>query len=207
MKDGAERLPHRNVWYAAYGSNLSRARFDCYLRGGCPQGAAHTFPGCRDTSPPTDDTAGEIDAELAFGGASVTWGGGVAFVKDGSTRAKARFYLLTLEQFSDVVAQENWLDPGSVLIEPGVAMPITLEGEHMYRLVVPLGDRSRGPVLTVSQPPDTRPSPPSTTYLRHIADGLREAHAMTSQQIVDYLMTSSGVRGALDAADLAAAVS
>src|SRR5688572_6640616 len=163
-----------NVWYAAYGSNLSRSRFDCYLRGGCPDGATHTYPGCRDDTAPSGDVAAEIDAELAFGGASVTWGGGVAFVRDAQAKARARLYLLTLEQFSDVVAQENWLEPGSVLIEPALAMPLTLEGEHVYRLVVPLGDRDEVPVLTVSQPATTPPSRPSAPYLRHIADGLRE---------------------------------
>ncbi len=196
------------VWYAAYGSNLSRARFDCYLLGGCPDGASHVYPGSRDASVPADDVAADIDVELAFGGTSVTWGGGVAFIRDGTARrAKARLYLVTLEQFADVVAQENWLEPGSVLIEPGLPMPITLEGEHMYRVVVPLGERGGIPVLTVSQPADTPPARPSLPYLRHIAHGLREAHDMTSREIVDYLHAATGVQGAFDANELRTAVS
>ena len=195
------------VWYAAYGSNLSRARFDCYLKGGCPDGATHVYPGCRDASPPSDDVAATIDVELAFGGASVTWGGGVAFVRHAHAKARARLYLLALEQFADVVAQENWLEPGSVLLEPALAMPLTLEGEHVYRLVVPLGERAGLPVLTVSQPAATEPSRPSLPYLRHIAGGLRESHGMSTDEIVEYLSAAPGVRGALPTDDLEAAVS
>ena len=196
-----------NVWYAAYGSNLSRARFDCYLRGGCPAGASHVYPGCRDDTPPADEVADEVDTTLAFGGTSVTWGGGVAFVRDGGGRARARLYLLTLDQFADVVAQENWLEPGTVLIQPGVAMPLVLDGEHVYRVVVPLGERGGVPVLTVSQPADTRPTVPSASYLRHIADGLREAHAMRTAEIVEYLSSAPGIRGTLATDELTAAVS
>jgi len=36
------------VWYAVYGSNLLRKRFDCYIQGGKPKGAAKDYPGCRD---------------------------------------------------------------------------------------------------------------------------------------------------------------
>ena len=36
------------VWYAAYGSNLLRSRFDCYIQGGKPKGATKEYLGCRD---------------------------------------------------------------------------------------------------------------------------------------------------------------
>ncbi|CCH80358.1 hypothetical protein BN12_90013 [Nostocoides japonicum T1-X7] len=42
------------VWYAAYGSNLSLERFHCYVAGGRPPGGRHTYPGCRDASPPRE---------------------------------------------------------------------------------------------------------------------------------------------------------
>ena len=193
------------MWYAAYGSNMSRARFDYYLRGGRPEGSSHTYPGCRDDTPPTGDVAGEIAMELAFGGRSQTWGGGVAFVRPiTGERAKARLYLLTLEQFTDVVAQENHLEPGSIDVR---AEPYELEGDHMYRVVLGVGARKDPPMLTLSQPFRAVIAPPSIPYLRHIAEGLRETHMMSTADILDYLAPRAGVRGLLQRDVLAAAVS
>jgi hypothetical protein len=194
-----------HVWYAAYGSNLSRERFDIYLHGGTPRGATHTYPGCRDNSAPTDDLADEIPAELAFGGTSVTWGGGVAFLgPQPDATAKARLYLLTIEQVADVIAQENWLEPGTVEIDDLMAdRTTTLPGSHMYGTVVALHRRDSVPVLAVSQDPGTPPSAPTAAYLRHIADGLRESHAMSDEEIAAYL---GARRGAPDASAIAAAL-
>jgi hypothetical protein len=180
------------IWYAAYGSNLSRARFDIYLNGGRPAGATRTYPGCRDNTPPTDDVIGELDAQLAFGGLSQTWGGGVAFIHSpADARTKSRMYLITLEQFEDVVAQENWLVPGTLAIEPSTEQ-IVLDGEHTYRLVIPLGRHGGVPVLTVSQLSTADIASPSAAYLRHMADGLRESHEMSTSDIVDYLAAAPG---------------
>jgi hypothetical protein len=185
-----------NVWYAAYGSNLSRERFDVYLLGGRPAGASHAYPGCRDRSPPLDDVADELDTQLAFGGYSQTWGGGVAFVRDTpNARAKVRLYRITLEQFADVVAQENWLVPGTVLIEPSTEQ-VVLDGDHTYRLVIPLGVRDGVPVMTVSQLAAAEVAEPTSAYLRHIAVGLRESHAMSSEDVVDYLVRAPGAPAA-----------
>jgi hypothetical protein len=182
----------RHVWYAAYGSNLSRERFDVYMSGGRPEGATHTYPGCRNPAPPMDDVPGVIDTELAFGGWSQTWGGGVAFVRDRpGALTRARLYLLTLEQFEDVVAQENWLIPGSVTIEPSEEQ-VVLDGDHTYRLVMPLGKRDGTPILTVSQLVATETAPPTVAYLTHIAHGLRESHGMTHSEIVSYLADAPG---------------
>ena len=46
---------NRLVWYAVYGSNLRRQRFDCYIAGGRPEGSNTEYPGCRDKTPPKDD--------------------------------------------------------------------------------------------------------------------------------------------------------
>jgi hypothetical protein len=192
-----------NVWYAAYGSNLSRARFEIYLRGGTPDGAKHAYPGCRDTSPPDEDVADEIDLELAFGGTSRTWGGGVAFVDTGPGPTKARLYLISLEQFEDVMAQENWLDAGSVVLGAPPLEPVVLDGNHMYRVVLPVGKREKVPVLTVTQPSQTKVAPPSSAYLAHVAQGLREAHAMSDRDIVDYLSSKRGVAGLVSEEELA----
>lgn len=187
------------VWYAAYGSNLSRTRFGCYLRGGTPTGAGHSFPGSRDQSDPMDDRPWEIHTELVFGGTSITWGGGVAFVDpDAEIVTKARLYLITGEQFADVVAQENWLAPGTV--PPPVfedAVESVVGAEHMYGLVLSLGSLDDRPVLTFTQHRGTAVAAPSPAYLRHVANGLREAHEMTTSDVVAYLAERRGIAGNL----------
>lgn len=188
----------RLVWYAAYGSNLSRARFGFYLRGGTPEGATHAYPGSRDASDPVDDRPWEIQRELAFGGTSRTWGGGVAFVDpDSETSSKARLYLITADQFGDVVAQENWLVPGKVTLADWEGDERVIGVEHMYGLVLALGSVDDYPVLTFTQHRGASRSTPSPAYLHHIAEGLREAHAMTSADIVDYLAKRPGIFGNL----------
>lgn len=195
----SERTPRSDerIWYAAYGSNLSRVRFDHYLRGGTPEGAGRTYPGCRDHSDPVDVKASEIDRELLFGGTSRTWGGGVAFVDpERSTQtSRARLYLITLEQFSDVVAQENWLDPGSVSIEDRGSPELNVGDDLSYGLVLGLGELDGSPVLTVTRPRGTLPARPSAAYLRHVHLGLVEAYGLTVSEVVSYLMSKRGVVG------------
>jgi hypothetical protein len=196
-----------DVWYAAYGSNLSRARFDIYLNGGRPSGGSHTYPGCRDATPPRGEAAIEIAAELAFGGLSQTWGGGVAFVDPGEGITLARLYLLTLEQFSDVVAQENWLAPGEIAFDELPEGLVVLDGDHTYRCIIRLADHDGRPVMTISQPAGTLESAPAAAYLRHIAEGLRECHSMTTEDVVAYLASKRGVAGVLSIEEVAAALS
>jgi hypothetical protein len=176
------------IWYAAYGSNLSRERFHIYLNGGTPDGATHRYPGCRDATPPRDDRSLELSGlELCFGGSSQTWGGGVAFVRAAPARSvKARLYLITHEQFLDVVAQENWLEPGS--IDDGERI-----GDHMYGFVPRAGEVDGIPVRFVTQAPDAELRPPTLAYVAHIAAGLREAHGMDDAAIEAYLRSAPGM--------------
>ena len=85
------------VWYLAYGSNMSAARFGCYISGGRPRGARRTYLGCRDQSLPRRDIGIHLAGGLTFAGESRVWGGGMAFYNphvDGELAARA--YLLTL---------------------------------------------------------------------------------------------------------------
>jgi len=121
------------VWYASYGSNLRRARFDTYLKGGKPEGSTKQHTGSTDPTPATADLPIDLGRELFFAGETSHWGpGGVAFIREtptgpvvpeprcgdwqehrgGETRPRpwttyGRMYRITGQQFLDVVAQEN----------------------------------------------------------------------------------------------------
>ena len=85
------------IWYAGYGSNLSRARFNCYIGGGTPEGSTRTYPGCRDKTPPRPDRELKLPHQLYFAGHSNTWNAAVAFIRPTPPNATtyARMYLIT----------------------------------------------------------------------------------------------------------------
>ncbi len=195
------------VWYAAYGSNLSRARFDCYIKGGRPEGALHDYPGCRDRTDPETTLPWRLDGALVFGKESRAWTGhGVAFLDlSRKERARSRIYLVTREQFEDITAQENHVPAGDVRlpeISPGESFDLK---SGFYPLVVCVGEHEGRDVLTVTDriAEHRKPSP---EYLRHVAQGLRESHHMSDFQIADYLSGRPGIVGAFDASELLSAV-
>ena len=174
-----------HLWYVSYGSNLFADRFHCYLTGGRAPGARWTNPGARDPSLPTGDrrigavifpVAHELDHALVFGGPSHTWHGGPAFldlVTPG--HSVGRGWRITHEQFEDLVAQENKLDPGTVTIsallieEGGVVLPGT-----RYGRLVPLPPIDGEPAVTftyIDRPHERAPDP---TYLELLQAGLEE---------------------------------
>lgn len=185
------------LWYASYGSNLSRDRFDCYIEGGRPVGAARSYVGARDSSPPTGVVSLRIPGEVFFGWHSPTWDGGVAFLDlEAPGTALARAYRLTEEQLADVVAQEMHRDPGEVvdvahLVDHGVLVL----GDGRYESLHVVAEVDGEPVVTFTCPEHVdRPAAnaPSAPYLRMIAAGLREAHPEVDP--LEYLSGLEGVR-------------
>jgi len=179
-------------WYVSYGSNLSSERLACYLAGGRPPGGRWTTPGARDPSPPAADRSVELDRALWFGGPSHTWDGGPAYLDvDTPGRTLARAWLLTHDQFEDVVAQENQLAPGSLAVargmleEGGVLLPAARYG----RLVaLPSVGADEVPAVTftyVDRPASRAPDP---AYLAMLGAGLREL-GLTATQADAYLTT------------------
>src|ERR1700733_7388267 len=106
-------VPRREVFYAAYGSNLSAERFACYIAGGTAPGVSRSHPGARDRRLPEAWRPLRVPGRLYFSGHSRTWGGAPAFFEprsqDAHTGAEvfARAWRLTWNQFEDVLAQEN----------------------------------------------------------------------------------------------------
>lgn len=158
------------VWYLAYGSNLSRERFACYLLGGTPSGARRTYAGCRDRSPPQDTVALRIRGRLGFAGESLVWGGGVAFLDpDGHGEVVGRGYLITAEQLDDVVEQERRYDSRAVV-----------------------GDRDGVPVVALTRTAAYEAAAPSAAYLRTIIDGLTDG-LLDLDAAISYVLTAEGI--------------
>ena len=158
------------VWYVAYGSNLSRARFACYLEGGTPIGASHTYAGCRDRSAPHDTAALRIPGRLGFAGESLVWGGGVAFLDpDARGEVVGRGYLITTEQLDDVAGQERRYDRRAVV-----------------------GDRDGVAVVALTRTEAYQAAAPSAAYLRTILHGLTDG-LLDLDAAITYLLGARGV--------------
>jgi hypothetical protein len=199
------------VWYASYGSNLSRERFLTYLRGGRPPGATRTYPGARNQAAPADDCPLTLPGQVFFGWHSPTWGGGIAFYDADSAGATlARAYLLTDQQFADVAAQEMHREPGSDLDLTHVLRDTRHDtGPGRYESLHLVGELDGHPVLTFTTPePDVlQRNSPTAAYLTTIAAGLRESHGLDVEAIVDYLLECPGVAPAWDPDALSRTVS
>jgi hypothetical protein len=186
----------QRIWYVAYGSNLSRERFCHYLRGGRPNGVERDYPGCRDTSDELDSFGLLISGSLYFAGRSSGWRAGMAFYDpEGSGAVAARAYLITVEQFIDVLAQETRRSPGMTLdLVPVFRGQRYSEGVGGYPVLVRVGERTGLPLVTFTRErraatPFVAPSEP---YLAAMAIGLRQAHGWSEKRIDRYLSAIPG---------------
>ena len=189
----------QRLWYVAYGSNLSLDRFRVYLKGGRPTGGARDYPGCRNPLGPERDVPLMIPGGLRFVGVSSVWGGGMA-VYDGRAagHVAARAYLISAEQFVDILAQEMRLEP-DLDADLGAVRETGWHslGPGRYQTLAHVGDHDDLPMLTfTSADVDHQVNAPSEGYLRTIAIGLRESHGWTKPTIGRYLARFPGATGA-----------
>lgn len=165
-----------DVWYVSYGSNLAAARFACYLSGGTPAGARRAMTGCRDARPARRWQPLVLPWRLRFGGDSPVWGGGVAYVDlDTPGTTYARAWRISVEQFADLVAQENGLGPGAVDVDAAVlaAGGLLLPGRSYGRLVA-LSPIEGVPAVTFTCVDPPAHQHPSTAYRSMVRAGLLE---------------------------------
>jgi hypothetical protein len=205
----------REVFYAAYGSNLSARRFECYIAGGTAPGSRRAQRGARDRRLPASDPPRQVRlrGRLYFSGSAQTWGGGApAFFEPADQPVPAVFgraWRLGWDQFEDVLAQEN----GRAVTDPLEIDPADLRhgfstviGPGRYDRVVCVGTLDGLPVVTCTAPEpleSVTPAAPATAYLAHVITGLRETFALDDAAIIDYLGRAPGstpdlVQGALD---------
>ncbi|MEU6038026.1 histone deacetylase [Actinomadura sp. NPDC047616] len=187
------------VWYVAYGSNLARDRFACYLAGGRPEGAMRHYTGCRDARPARDERPVTLPGGVYFAFNSLTWGGGMAFYDaELPGRTAARAYLVTREQFCDVMAQEMRREAGeNPDLSQALATGRQRVGPGHYETVLKVGERDGHPMLTFTAPHGAGRAvlnAPSAPYLTMLARGLRDAHGWRTGQVAAYLRACPGAR-------------
>ncbi len=162
------------VWYVAYGSNMSAARFACYLEGGRPPGGSMAHGGARDCAAPRASMSLTLPGSIYFAGESQVWGGGRAFYDPTVVGdVPARAYLITHDQFDDVRKQEP----------------------PVYDRLIEVGARDDIRMLTfTSKLPRSEAAlaAPSTAYLNAIATGIRAAEGWDEYRIRQYLGERSG---------------
>lgn len=198
------------VWYACYGSNLLESRFFCYIKGGVPEGSKKEHQGCTDKSPPKACEKYFIPHQLYFAEKSKQWDNcGVAFIKstpfydECEKFTYARKYLITKEQFVQVLRQENGkdIDDTSINIDFEIAeinKYFLVGKEHeckWYGKVINLGKENGIPIFTFTAKNDFIDyNPPSDKYLKIIIKGIKETFKIEGNEIIDYLISIHGIQ-------------
>lgn len=183
----------------------------CYISGGTPAGAEKRNPGSRDKTRPLDIKPILLDWELYFADYSKSWGGAPAFIRKGKPKAVTygRMYLISDDQFNDVVLQENGKPvDGTRFILPFEQLTkedeFVLQGNPLYGKVVKIGKKSGYPIFTFTTYHDLKIGAPSEAYIKIIASGIKETYpAMTNAEICAYFMGTDGVRNHVSAEQMA----
>ncbi|KAH7528921.1 hypothetical protein FEM48_Zijuj05G0129000 [Ziziphus jujuba var. spinosa] len=205
-----------HIWYSSFGSNMWRPRFMCYIQGGQVEGLQRPLPGCMDKSPPKGTLWKILPYRLFFGrNFSRSWGpGGVAFINPEVNIHEKTYmclYRITLEQFNDVLLQEN--DPSVTLSSPlfdltalnsimtgtSKSQEINME-KGWYRNVTYLGKVGDLPILTLtcrlSEVEGFRSGkiplcPPGKSYTNILLRGLVEGKQLSEEEAIAYIQEAA----------------
>ena len=191
-------------WYLSYGSNLCKNRFYCYLLGGQPKGSMEWEKGCTDPTLPIKVKGKTIPHEMVFAGTSTRWNNkGVAAIdprKDVGVLTYARMYLITKEQFFDLVKQENYIP-----LEEKWKWDLPKKGEgkvifpdNWYGRLLHLGEEEGYPIysFTINQEfEELLINPPDPSYIKIIQKGLEETHRFSLWEVEKYLIQLRGIKG------------
>lgn len=171
----------------------------CYIRGGTAPGSQYVNPGCSDATEPRGDVALSLSHGLYFAGASQMWTGGVAFIRptpDGQNTL-ARAYLITWQQFEEIVAQESCRAHAPIRFATLRAAGYCDVGHDMYDRLVYCSDRQGYPMVSFTTPRTYASyTAPVLPYVQRVAAGLMEAHGLSPRAAAAYLASVPGIRGA-----------
>jgi len=202
MEDVFKKLDFKtHIWYASYGSNISEERFMCYIRGGQPQGATRVYQGCTDKTSPLDQKPINIPHELYFAKEAKTWnGGGVCFINPGSDErinTLCNMYLITREQFLEVVQQENATDEKVKIDFDKVRnqKSLMVKENSWYGNLLCLGEEDHVPIFTFTNERFMLDeiNSPNEHYLKTIMKGLIESHRISTSKVEEYFDSKKGM--------------
>ncbi|VVB17571.1 unnamed protein product [Arabis nemorensis] len=199
-----------DVWYASYGSNMWKPRFLCYIQGGQAEGMKKACVGSMDKSPPKGIMWETFPHRLFFGRESTaTWGvGGAAFTNpltNINDQTHMCIYRITLEQFNDVLFQENGLNVDSdfPLFDLAALQLVENKGSGSleasngwYNNVVCLGKELNIPILTMTCTLSTFEKfksgeiplrPPAKAYADTLVRGLVEGGRFSEEEAESYI--------------------
>src|SRR5690625_5218924 len=166
-----------------------------------PEGSNKVERGCANQTPPKKVEKATLPFPLYFMREKSKWGkGGVAFIgheKDPHTTTFARRYLITDEQFREVVEQENNMDSLNINVGDIIDRGFVDLTAGWYGRVIYLGEAEGAPMFTFTSSNamgDFDFTIPPPTYLYMISRGLKEV-GLAEEEIVDYFLTKSGIKG------------
>ncbi|KAJ6396423.1 hypothetical protein OIU77_021456 [Salix suchowensis] len=204
-----------DIWYACFGSNMWKPRFLCYIEGGQVDGMKKPCTGSMDKNLPKEILWKNFPHRLYFGRDSTrTWGpGGAAFLHPDSSVGEKTYmclYKITLEQFNDVLLQENvssnqMISPAfdlaalqSITNKGSISLEVFKSG--WYHNVVYLGNERDIPILTMTCPisdverfklGELPLSPPSKEYACTLVKGLVEGGQLSEEEAIAYIEEAS----------------
>lgn len=206
------KASNQYVWYASYGSNINTHRFLCYIQGGKPAGSTKVELGCNDQSLPVDESTFTINHPLYFAKESARWGSqAVAFIglthnKDTATYSKK--YLITIEQFLDIVKQENDGIEFDINLNEVIELGSKIFNSHSwYGNILYLGENEGYPIFTFTAPweiGEVELKKPSHAYLSTIINGLKNDYS--SEDIYQYFLNKPGIKDLYTDEELASVV-
>lgn len=190
------------VWYASYGSNISKERFMCYIQGGQAKGALTKEEGCKDKSDPIQCKNISIQRQQYFAKSAKRWQNkAVAFLdsKASTHVTLGKMYLVKKDQFEDVVKQENAMPVDRYLdikLDEAEQMGSALISKSWYGRILYLGKEDGYPIFTFTNTKDLKDEhmdAPSKEYILMIASGLIENYKFTLEDISHYFYEKLGV--------------
>lgn len=193
----------KQLWYASYGSNILESRFHCYILGGQPKGSQKNHIGCTDKIIPQDKKEIYINHELYFAKKHKGWGnGGVGFINTNfneNIQTKGKMYLVTNEQFIEIVKQENNYE-GELHIDFNKVIEngsLVISKESWYGNLLYLGEQNGSPIFTFTNEKNLTEeiNPPNKHYLLTIIKGLKESHQLNEIEIAAYFKDKLGIKG------------
>ncbi|PHT47636.1 Histone deacetylase 5 [Capsicum baccatum] len=204
-----------DIWYAAFGSNMKLSRFLCYIAGGQVESMRKPCIGSLDKSKPKEIKWETFPHRLFFAREhTATWGpGGVAFLHpecNSDEKAYLCLYRITLEQFNDVLCQENsssfdmkyplfdMADLQSIENRKSFSAEAVKNG--WYHNVLYLGKENGIPILTMTcqlsdvdnfKSGKASMCKPSKEYANTLIRGLVEGKQLTEEEATSYIQQAT----------------